>query len=365
MYAIYKKYNRGFTIVELVIVIVVIAILATIATVSYNGVQRNALNAHKLSALADWRDLFQIYSSKHGGKFPIPGSPGAREYCLGRDFKYDACWNVYDVYGATGVKGSGPKADEPVAYEDSLLMDQLESVGTPPKPSTCIVAWYCPTGAYDGVGPMVSYRADKPTVVWDFFFGAKCPGGLDTIWTDGNASTCALRVTTAAETTISNLISNPSFETSTSGWSTFNGATMALSNTQKANRNNSLKVVPSSSQVYSGVSYVTPGSIGSSYTFSAYVYSQSPQAINLAADALAVNTAKTIGPSWTYVYVTGIKQSNAPLYVRARDATGVPFFIDAVMLTETATASSYADGNTPEWKWNGTPDGSTSTGPAQ
>jgi len=84
MYAIYKKYNRGFTIVELVIVIVVIAILATIATVSYNGVQRNALNAHKLSALADWRDLFQIYSSKHGGKFPIPGSPGAREYCLGR-----------------------------------------------------------------------------------------------------------------------------------------------------------------------------------------------------------------------------------------------------------------------------------------
>lgn len=65
-----NKSNRGFTIVELLIVIVVIAILAAITMVAYNGVQNRArtveaqANAKEVIAKAD------VYAADHESTYP-------------------------------------------------------------------------------------------------------------------------------------------------------------------------------------------------------------------------------------------------------------------------------------------------------
>ena len=58
--------NRGFTIVELLIVIVVIAILAAITIVAYNGIQGRALDSTRLSDLATIRKALEAYKTVNG-----------------------------------------------------------------------------------------------------------------------------------------------------------------------------------------------------------------------------------------------------------------------------------------------------------
>lgn len=62
----WAKTNRGFTIVELLIVIVVIAILAAITIVSYNGVTKLATVASVRSDIANLGKQIEIFEVKHG-----------------------------------------------------------------------------------------------------------------------------------------------------------------------------------------------------------------------------------------------------------------------------------------------------------
>ncbi|MDB5162475.1 MAG: putative ral secretion pathway protein GspG [Candidatus Saccharibacteria bacterium] len=56
-----QKQDKGFTIVELLIVVVVIAILAAITIVSYNGIQRRASNSIVLSSVSNWEKIIRLY----------------------------------------------------------------------------------------------------------------------------------------------------------------------------------------------------------------------------------------------------------------------------------------------------------------
>ena len=63
------KSQKGFTIVELLIVIVVIAILAAISIVAYTGVQENARNTQRLSNAQTVIDAANAYNAENGA-FP-------------------------------------------------------------------------------------------------------------------------------------------------------------------------------------------------------------------------------------------------------------------------------------------------------
>lgn len=68
--------NRGFTIVELLIVIVIIAILAAITMVSYNGITNRAKESQMK---ADYRNIEQammMYISDKGSVPVCSGGPG-------------------------------------------------------------------------------------------------------------------------------------------------------------------------------------------------------------------------------------------------------------------------------------------------
>lgn len=62
-------HNRGFTIVELLIVVVIIAILAAITIVAYNGIQNRAYNSTIESDLANMAKQMEI-SKTYLGRYP-------------------------------------------------------------------------------------------------------------------------------------------------------------------------------------------------------------------------------------------------------------------------------------------------------
>lgn len=82
--------QRGFTIVELLIVIVVIAILAAITIVAFNGIQSRAENTKTVSAVAAWVKALHSYKAEKG-EYPTMNS------CLGSPTTYTnafdgRCW---------------------------------------------------------------------------------------------------------------------------------------------------------------------------------------------------------------------------------------------------------------------------------
>ena len=66
--------QRGFTIVELLIVIVVIAILAAITIVAYNGIQTRARDSQRDADLASIQKALELYYSDNGMYPPASGS---------------------------------------------------------------------------------------------------------------------------------------------------------------------------------------------------------------------------------------------------------------------------------------------------
>lgn len=58
--------QRGFTIVELLIVIVVIAILAAITIVAYNGIQQRTRDNARTQAVAQLQKALELYRVEHG-----------------------------------------------------------------------------------------------------------------------------------------------------------------------------------------------------------------------------------------------------------------------------------------------------------
>lgn len=80
--------QRGFTIVELLIVIVIIGILASLVIAAYNGIQDRANNQKTLSAVQAYRKALIQYATING-TYPIIGNGSA---CLGEPY-YANCWS--------------------------------------------------------------------------------------------------------------------------------------------------------------------------------------------------------------------------------------------------------------------------------
>lgn len=93
--------QKGFSIVELIVIIVVIGILATIAVVSYNGIQNNAHDASvqsDLDNIAGQLEAYRTQSSNIDQEFPYTASQvGGIGFNASKD-SYDTSLSVNLVY---------------------------------------------------------------------------------------------------------------------------------------------------------------------------------------------------------------------------------------------------------------------------
>lgn len=90
--------QKGFTIVELLIVIVVIGILAAITIVAFNGVQTRARDAAITQSIAQYARAFQVYAGEHNTYVHNGGSDVI--VCI--DGRSD-CWSSVDAAETTRV----------------------------------------------------------------------------------------------------------------------------------------------------------------------------------------------------------------------------------------------------------------------
>lgn len=90
--------QKGFTVVELLIVIIVIGILAVITVVAYNGIQANAENVKTTSAVSAYVRALGLHVGDKGN-YPIASYP-----CLGPTGT--TCANVTDSTGACNSAGA-------------------------------------------------------------------------------------------------------------------------------------------------------------------------------------------------------------------------------------------------------------------
>ena len=125
------KDQKGFTIVELLIVIVVIGILAAITIVAYTGVQNNARKADAQSMAKEVANKVEIYAAENEGAYPAEITT-ATNALLSEKISSKTMENINGSAAANGPKDTSTK---PVGYVP------CPATGTAPKTGATISYW--------------------------------------------------------------------------------------------------------------------------------------------------------------------------------------------------------------------------------
>lgn len=308
--------RRGFTIVELLVVVVIIGILAAITIVAYNGIQKRAQTAAVSASLNQASKKVGLYQVDNGA---YPSS-----------------------LAAAGV------SDSSVAY-------QYTGASTS----------YCITGTQGGTSLYLSDTQSSPTA-------GGCPG-------HGQGGMAA----------ITNVAPNPSAENSV-GWYSNNGAVVPATwdSTRARSGTHSVSSVNLSSSVMllslyavgAPDGYGFPITGGTTYTIAIYFTADVAHSARLdcdfrvgAGDVWTGYGAWATGSvgAWTRATQTCTSPTGADLLrvgasvnASVTQPAGTRAYVDDFTAVSGSSVLNYADGNSPNWVWNGTPNASTSTGPA-
>lgn len=325
----WAKKQKGFTIVELLIVVVVIAILAAITIVAYNGIAQRAKDSVAKNAISSAQKKLATYRIENGDTLPADIST--------------------------------------LGFTNSANVTYQYSVNTSTTP-----AGYCVTATAGGVsyylGSNFAYTGSSPATI-DQSTGVSgvCPGH------GGSGSS------------ITNYARNPGVEVNVSGLSGPNGSTTVRDTTRAHGGVASLLVTmptnTSSSTVGAAVfNYSDFTGIlepDTTYTVSLWVWVPTGTVSPLISLQGGGRTAPTnpaerttaLKNQWVRLHnsFTTLASGNVVVYVLNGAATttaGTQFWIDDIMLVKGSTPSDYADGNSAGWVWNGTAGSSASSGPA-
>jgi hypothetical protein len=224
----------------------------------------------------------------------------------------------------------------------------------------------------------ISHRVTPETHIVTIYTG---PATTYLQWLLGNYSVTQTRT---------NLVTNPNLEIGTTGWSAFNGASIARSTSEFYIGAASLQITNSAS-FNSGFSTTNQADTnvvaGQTYTYSGYMKSQTGTIANMnifivwfnssfvEVSPRATSAQATATTSWTRMSVTGTAPTGAvyALLRFSRAATGgsgTVWFADGMLFEQTSSLLPYFDGTYDDpytgytltfQAWNGTADTSTST----
>lgn len=314
-----RKINSGFTIVELLIVIVVIAILAAITIVGYNGLQTRARASAASSALAQAARKVSIYNATNSG--------------------YPSDLATVDIFDTNDIN-----------YQYSLTASGFCVTATSGTVSYKITEATAPTAggcAGHGVGGAVAVvnlvpnpSVEANTTGWSYrWYGNTGGAGTNSRQTSGGLYGSAyLRKTW----TVAAAAADNGFNTSSGQVPVTAGTTYIVSGSLRTNR------ADVSGRV--GITWYDVGGVAIGTT----AWSSSA---TLSANTWRRYTYSATAPAGAVSMVAIYSNSNSVSW-----AVNDTYDFDGGMVT--TTASNYADGNTTDWVWDGTPNNSTSRGPA-
>lgn len=156
--------NRGFTIVELLIVIVIIGILASLVIIAFNGIQQRANNTQTIDAASKYARIIQLYGQDKGDYPRTTDASTSTNVCLGKTYSGSICANL----SSTLACGTG-QASRNVAFETKLS----EYVSNFPEPSLQTITW-C-NQPFAGIGYWYSAGGTSPSMHYYLMGDEPCP----------------------------------------------------------------------------------------------------------------------------------------------------------------------------------------------
>lgn len=321
MYNAWARNQKGFTIVELLIVIVIIGILAAIIIVSYNGIQTRARVAALSSDLEGVYKKLTLYQLDNA-TYPPDLATGGVTASSGNTFQYSYNNAVSpQTFCVTGTNGS-------TSYKISDTGGAAQSGG-------------CPGHGVGGV----------------------------------SANT--------------NLSVNPSFESVTTQHNLYNGATISRQAVGDAASGSYVGRIMRGTAGSGLLAMIYPIAWGAnepvSARFKVRLAPGSTAGRTIVTNVAGYNTGSGVGSAtgcsttpagalstttWSEVVIQGCTTPNVTMNsIGIQITPGQSWLatdgieIDAEMVVKASTVPAFADGNSPNWVWNGTVNNSTSTGP--
>jgi len=322
----WAKNQKGFTIVELLIVIVVIAILAAITIVAYNGIQNRAKQSAAQSRLTQANKKIMAFYVTNSDRYPndldeasIDNADNGLQYSVDNNSSPKS-------YGITSTNGT-------FSY-------YVSSTSSSPV-----------SGAYQGHGangiPPISNLVMNPSAETNL-----------TYWNVGSGTGGAATNTRMTNGGVSgNAYVRQTWTTSSTG----GGGGPWVSNT-------AINTI-TEGETYSASAWVRTSK---AQRMTAYIYwlNAASSSISTIGGAAVVTTPNT----WTRLTVTGVAPALAvKFFVVPWSISGTGYSVwnagdisdaDAIMVTKGSTIPAYADGDTSGWAWTATAHGSISNGPA-
>lgn len=146
-----RNRQRGFTLVELLIVVIILAILAAVVVPQFSGSTADAKLSALDTTLASMRSAVELYGQQHGGVYPsalTSGAGGAANSAAAfteQLTKYtDSAGDAKNTKDATHIYGPYLKANalplEPVSGS-AVLVTPVSVTGTLPLGASGTTGW--------------------------------------------------------------------------------------------------------------------------------------------------------------------------------------------------------------------------------
>ncbi len=119
--------QKGFTLIELMVVIAIISLLSSIMLASFSGARSSTRNAQRLRDLTTMRTALELYAQDHQGHYPLNIGPG-----VGAD-------SIYSFTGTTpGCAGNDGTIDVASGLVAGKYISKL-----PQDPKPVLASNYC------------------------------------------------------------------------------------------------------------------------------------------------------------------------------------------------------------------------------